>query len=252
MNYDDERPDRGGDDIWDENQWEAFMKANDQRASKYVDLVYTFLAKYPRPLDSDPEAVRAWKAQLRLFLESKGWDEEDTLLPLLWIGTDKGEESDQPPEFEDEDPHHLSDFDQDEALLDESFEDDFYKLQEVKAYQQGMELASQVLRWAHDLELQDKDLLLVEFCAQVNKIPAKIAGGHGMGYEKEALGGNIACVKRALRAANMALKLLPQLKNAPFMDEDTYLHFYERTHTLRNEVGIYVQELRRRFDLGID
>lgn len=227
------------DEIWDEHQWEAFMRASDRRSASYANLVYIFLSKYPRPLDSDPEAVQSWKDRLRAFLESKGWNEEHSMLPLLWIGDD-GLEQDAPED------------DFEEGLYEESFEDDISYLEALPVYREGMSLSLDVLGWANDLDLAHKDLVLVEFCSQVNQVPAKIAAGHGMGYEREALGGNIACVKRALRAANRALDLLAQLKSKPYLERATYLSFYERIHELRNGVGLYVQELRRRFELGID
>ena len=76
--------------------------------------------------------------------------------------------------------------------------------------------------------------------------------GHSLGYDKETLGGNIACAKRSLSAANGALRLMREMKTASYMTEATYQDLYERTFELRNNIGIYVQELRRRFDLGLD
>jgi hypothetical protein len=73
-----------------------------------------------------------------------------------------------------------------------------------------------------------------------------------MGLELEMIGGNIACLKRALAAANAALELLRELKPAGYVDTALYLSFYEDTYEIRNQVGVYVQVLRRRFDLGIE
>jgi hypothetical protein len=84
------------------------------------------------------------------------------------------------------------------------------------------------------------------------QVPAKVAEGHAIGYERDMLGGNIACVKRALAAANSALQRLYQLKHEPYMARDTYRALYEDTYELRNALGLYVQDLRDRFNLGID
>jgi hypothetical protein len=36
------------------------------------------------------------------------------------------------------------------------------------------------------------------------------------------------------------------------MTSENYLSLYEKTYEVRNQVGIYIQELRDRFNLGID
>ena len=69
-----------------------------------------------------------------------------------------------------------------------------------------------------------------------------------MGYEREMLGGNIACAKRGLKAANDALGWLKEMKGARFLSQPQYMHFYEQTFEVRNNLGIYVQDLRGRFD----
>jgi hypothetical protein len=43
-------------------------------------------------------------------------------------------------------------------------------------------------------------------------IPARIAGGHGIGYERDSLCGNIACCKRALGCLNESLDALLALR----------------------------------------
>ncbi len=73
-----------------------------------------------------------------------------------------------------------------------------------------------------------------------------------MGYDREVLGGNIACLKRGIKSANAALDLLMEMKLRSYMNPARYLEMYEQTYEVRNTVGLYIQELRERFNLGID
>ena len=52
----------------------------------------------------------------------------------------------------------------------------------------------------------DEDVL--EAISASSIIPAKIAGGHGMGYEKDTLCGNIANCKRSLKNARKCVYCL--------------------------------------------
>ena len=52
----------------------------------------------------------------------------------------------------------------------------------------------------------DEDVL--EAISASSVIPAKIAGGHGMGYEKDTLCGNIANCKRSLKNARKCIYML--------------------------------------------
>ena len=192
------------DEAWDEERWEAFLRANDQRADRYLDLFFHFFSDLPHP-GPDLEALEA--AQDFLPDEERAFDDED-------------------------DPA-----------------DDFRAL---PIYQQAFRLSTDVLDWANGLAGRSKDSTLVHFCAHAMQIAANIARGHGIGRDRDALGGNIACAKRGLADANAALDLLRQMKRASYMDAATYRRLYEETFETRNAVGLYIQDLRDRFDLGID
>ncbi len=218
------------DDHWSEEQWEAFLAAHDAHARRFVDLVFYFATKYPRPLRATEEARSAWRRALHRFLEQHGWSEEINPLPLLWT---KGAERD------------------DDRLAAEEAAPEPPGLLYVPAYVEAADLWDQTIAWAHSLDVSEKDLKLVTWCSRISQIPAFIEQGHNIGYEKEVLAGNIAYVKRALDAANESLEQLRILKHTPAW-ADAYTQFYEPLYELRNTIGAYVQELRQRASLGID
>lgn len=229
------------DDIWDEDEWEAFLKENDDRIDRFMDLVFSFISKRPPPEFSDLESQSQWKEELRAYMREKGWenDEIDATIPIEFqFDTRQSEDgSDQIISIRPT---------EDDDVLDES------NVQEMPVYMTVHELASTVLEWANDLPVSIKDSSLVQFCNQVMLLPSNVAKGHSIGYEKETIGGNIACVKRALAAANASLRLIAEMKNAPYMTPEVYLELSEMTYETRNALGIYVQELREQFYLGID
>jgi hypothetical protein len=122
----------------------------------------------------------------------------------------------------------------------------------LPVYEHASVLSVVVLDWANGLAGDVKDSQLVHFCAHIAQIPVHVARGHGIGYERDVIGGNIACVKRSLADANAALDLLRRMKHAQYMDAETYLPFYEQVYEVRNELAVYIQDLRDQFNLGVD
>jgi hypothetical protein len=59
-------------------------------------------------------------------------------------------------------------------------------------------------------ELSELDELLIE-ALDCRVVSAKLAGGHGMGYDEDSLCGNIVCCKRSLEAADNSLRALREL-----------------------------------------
>ncbi len=230
------------DEAWDEERWEAFLRDNDKRVDRYMDLIFQFMHDHPRPEAADPSAFDAWKAALRSFLRDKGWRREDISLPFLWLEEEHAEDAAEDDALEDD------------ALFfeDDAFEDDFDDLERLPLYRRALDFADEVMDWAEALAGGEKDSTLVHFCLHAGQVAANIARGHGIGRERDALGGNIACAKRGLADANAALDLLRQMKRASYMDAATYRRLYEHAFELRNQLGLYVQELRDQFNLGID
>lgn len=225
-----------GDEIWDEEQWEAFLQRSDARYSHYMDLLFAYLNDHPPPAPGDAAGRRAWERRLYLFLREKGFDNDPSLMPPTPEAEDEGEEA---PALED-------------LFLPPDEVVQRYSFRDIPVYGKAFELASRVLEWANSLPGDVKDSSLVQFCSSITQIPSNIAKGHSIGYEQDMIGGNIACAKRGLAAANSALDQLHELKRVAYLDDARYRRFYEQTFEVRNELGLYVQDLRARFNLGID
>lgn len=229
------------DEIWDEHQWEAFLKKDDERVARYMKLLNRFLASHPMPKSDDPREDQAWKDAFSAYLIQHGLSLDD-LEPSHF--KDDAEEAD--------DEGGLAFEMSDEALALEDTPDAFDSFRQLPVYQMAHGLTLEVLSWSDGLPGSIKDSVLVQFCSNVMQISANIAKGHGMGFDKDVLGGNIACLKRGIQAANHALELLREMKVKPYLSNTVYKELYESTYEVRNAVGLYIQELRDRFNLGID
>ena len=227
------------EEIWDEHRWESFLRENDRRVDRYMADLYLFLERNPQPDPRAEDDLLLWKAKLRTFMEARGW--ADPELPL----------QDEPDDEFDEAPLDLDDLVSAASFFSDP-EVDVDGVHQIPVYNRAVALGTSVLAWANVIPGDVKDSTLVQFCSHVMQIAANLAKGHGIGYEQDMIGGNIACVKRGLGAANTALSLLHEMRDASYIDQAMYARLYEDTFEVRNEVGLYVQDLRRRFDLGID
>ncbi len=228
------------DDLWDEERWESFLRKDDERVSRYMQILNRFLDEHPPPKSDDRDVQMKWRATFKAYLIQYGWQLDDIESALS--RSDEYELSDESAAYKD----------YADEIIESITENPFEELSALPVYQESLYITRQVLSWSDELPGELKDSTLVQFCACVMQTTANIAKGHGIGLERDMLGGNIACLKRAIKAANNALTLLGELKNQSYMHPDTYRLFYERMYELRNALGIYIQDLRDRFDLGID
>lgn len=228
-------------EIWDEDRWEAFLKEHDRRIDRYMTLLFRFMTDNPPVGTEGSDARKAWEDDLREYFISNGIS-PDEVFPRM------------PSEmWTDDNEDDLLFFEAEQSYLEaEERDDELHDVRNVPIYREAHQLSGRVLRWSNELPGRVKDSTLVQFCAHITQIPTNIAKGHGIGLELEMIGGNIACAKRALASANAALELLRELRASGYMHADLYRSLYEETFELRNQTGIYVQELRRRFDLGIE
>lgn len=232
-------------EIWDEERWEAFLKEHDRRLDRYMTLLFRFMREFPPEGEIGTPERHAWERDLRRFLIDHGMSPDDSL-PRMLAGEEEGESD------EDEIDDTLF-FEAELSYLEqEDGDDELHQISDLPLYRRAQQHAVQVLSWSHSLPAHIKDSTLVQFCSFITQIPANIAKGHGMGLELDMIGGNIAFSKRALFAANAALRMLPEVRAAGLVDQDRYLTLYEDTFEIRNQIGVYVQELRSRFDLGIE
>ena len=227
----------GKEEIWDEHRWEVFLSESDRRMDHRLEVYHYFLLHHPRPGDDDPDALSRWYDTLLEYLSACGLGEDEVILRLFG------------PLRDDSSPQWMEGIGIEKT---EDADDPVFPPESVPVYSRALEYSLDVLNWANHVPVRAKDGTFVHYCASVTQIAGNIAKGHGIGYEREAIGGNIACAKRGLCAANEALDSLHLLHERSVLDQDRYLDFYERLFEIRNDLGIYVQQLRERFDLGID
>jgi four helix bundle protein len=226
------------DEIWDEDRWEAFLRENDRRMDRRLHLYYRFTADNPKPPVSDEPAHREWVERLRRYFTENGFGADDGFVRMF------------EPVEDDDLPEWL--LEADEMGLEEEIDEDLPTFESLEVYDQAMTLAADVLRWTNALPIDNKDSNLVHFCAAVTQIPANLAKGSAFGLEREMIGGYIACTKRALSNANEGLDHLRDLRSAAYMSAAEYQRLSERLFEVRNSVALHVQDLRERFNLGID
>lgn len=239
------------DDIWDEYQWEAHLN----EIAKQNTQLRRFIA--PDASDSNPR----WLTLLRE--NSDEWEAVDAFIEEELQLDDPYFEDDEPDE-NDLDDFLWDEWEDEESPMDE--EDDFDAGEEWKElsdefalsgngsiemldiYNNSRELAVIILQWIEYSNPRFLNKDCTDFVGKVLQIGAKIAGGYGFGFEREFLGGNIAYTKKALYCANDGLTILQRdLKDTSLITRKQYLHFHERLFELRNDIGIYIQELREQF-----
>jgi hypothetical protein len=207
------------DEIWDEYKWEEFFRESDKRTEKYMQL----MDKYMDHPDRD-----------RIIAEEMGWthlldETEDDRKD--WIDEyEEGEEWKQSTGYEPE---------------------EFDNFENFPLYQKAYEFAIDAKNLIRDRLKGRNDESIHTFSRFVTITPAKIAGGFSFGFEMESLGGNIANCKRALHAANRVLDALSEMGDKELLDRQTYLEFHERAKDTRDDLAIYIVELRELFRRGI-
>ncbi|REL33471.1 hypothetical protein DYD21_11925 [Rhodohalobacter sp. SW132] len=211
-------------EIWDEHRWEEFFRESDKRTEKYT---YLF-EKYMDHPDRD-----------RIIFEEMGWTH------LL-------------EDFEEEQNEWMDDFDIDEYEEGEEWKQqtgydptDFESFENMPLYQKAFKFTMDAMDMADEHLIDIEDESVKEFARSLTVPPAKIAGGFGFGFEMDSLGGNIANCKRGLNAANRMLNALYEIGEKELLDRDIYLEFYARAKEVRDELAIYIVELRERFRRGI-
>lgn len=249
------------DEIWDEHKWEAHLDEIERKSEQ----LRKFIA--PNPTGNIPR----W-----LMLLQENSDELDAVDAFIEEELQFGEayfpdDEDDWEDFDDELDDFFADYNEEDFRFFEDEEDDFDigeewkelsdeftlsdygSLDSLVIYERARLLAAHTLQWAEGIHPKYHTSHYNDFIGSVLKIGAKIAGGYSFGFEQEYLGGNIASTKKALYCANEALVLLQDhIKEAPYITKGEYGQFHMQLFELRNEIGIYIQELRERFNLGLE
>jgi hypothetical protein len=213
------------DDDWDEEDWERFLQKADVRTAKYMELFET-LHNHP---DCD-----------NLIAKEMGW-------------THKYEECDYKNKScsncGERNECHIYEIDQifDNSIeYNETIENDVEDVKNISAYKKSYELYIKLSKYFKNRKRMDTDEDVLEAISASSMIPAKIAGGHGMGYEKDTLCGNIANCKRSLKNAKLCVYSLEIVRaKSTFPDSDITILISDAIKVER-EVLKWIEYLRSR------
>ena len=249
--------------VWNEFQWESHLNEIEKRSEQLR-----------RFITSDPKGNKPrWITLLQESLDEldavEAFIEEELLLDEAYFPEDEDDWEDEDDDWDEDDfffqdnsfPFRDSDDDDDDDFdygeewkeLSEDFTlSDYGSIENLTIYQDARALAVDVLKWAETIPDNLQTRQVHEFVSNVLKITSKLAGGYSFGFEQDVLGGNIAYTKKALYSANEALNYLQNMKREPFIVKAVYSRFHGRLFEIRNDIGIYVQDLRERFNLGME
>jgi hypothetical protein len=267
---DDDRP-------WTEAQWEEFMKRADARSAKFGELLETLQDHPDRDAIIDHEMGwdrrRAEQGEAyEEFLETvsaaaeaaetaeddeeddwddNAWDDNDWDLDDDWdlFGDEEpeGGETAGSPQAEAGSPPPKN------AAPSEGPGDYFTKrknaLKNMPAYKRSYQYGLRVHKALDDLKIEgeeDQDEDLSDAVVGALIISAKLAGGHGMGYEDDALCGNIVCCKRSLAGADQCLRGLRALRDRGLASAEIIDPLVSEGEQVRRLVEEHIAELRSR------
>jgi hypothetical protein len=200
------------DEIWDEEQWEIFM----QEADKKVD-------EYLKKVEDEIENSEEYHKQSLIegeegYLKEESRENVPDSQEKRWTGSDESWKEDE---------------DSKDFRLIPAYE---------VAYNFGFAVYNYVkIYHTHDTSVPEINKL-AKNCFVIS---AKIAGGHGMGYDMDVLEGNIACCKRGLRAAEDCVDALENLR-IKYNPTPEILKLYGLALKTRNAVREWIEELRGR------
>ena len=239
--------------FWDEHKWEAHLNEIEKKTTDMRQLTASNnLPRWLLLLKENNDELDAIDA----FIE------EELQIDETYFPRDDNEDLDDDWD-EDWDEYFTDEFEEDFFLEDEEdfdageewkeLSEDFAmsehgSIDSLAIYNSSRELAAIVLQWAEQINPRKLTTEYNEFVSSVLTISAKIAGGYSFGFDPSFLGANIAYTKKALYSANNALAILRRdLKETPFISKKQYFNFHELLFSLRNNIGIYIQELREKF-----
>ncbi|MFQ5797166.1 MAG: hypothetical protein ACE5H0_00570 [Bacteroidota bacterium] len=219
----------GDNEIWDEFRWEKFLRHQEKKLDKYLELFYK--------CSGDPDHKRN-------IAEAMGWSH------ILGFESEIGE-GEEPPyssevdeELEGESWKRIAGY--------EGYDDHHAALDRLPAFRVAYDFALSVNSFVDSLSPEMKeDSTVVEFLSLALLAPAKIADGFEMGTELDALGGNIANCKRALVTSNQVIKALVQLKTQAIVPQRLYSRLVRGAVEARNAIAAHVVDLREQFRSGL-
>lgn len=245
-------------EIWNEFQWEVHLSEIEKKSEQFR-----------RFIESDVKGnVPRWITLLKESLSEddafEAYVEEELLMDEAYFPEDEDDWDDE-DEFDEDDFlfgfDEFSEFAEDDDDYDQGedwkeLSEDFAlsnngSLDNLELFREARLYAIDLLKWAESIQQHHQDQMFFEYVGDSLKIGAKLAGGYSFGFELEFLGANIVYTKKALHYANQSLEVLQKLKRSPLFTKQSYGEYHSRLFELRNNIGIYIQELRDRFNSGL-
>ncbi len=257
------------DEIWNEFEWESHINQmenqNKQLRAFFENGGTTGKPRWAQLMDeygSRIEAINAYIEEELLIEESyfpddEDLEDEDDDLEDPIMGFDFEESEDEDEDEEDDDlffeelNDELEEWDDEgeewKSLSDDFIMSDYGSIEKLPVYLKARSLGAKLLEKGETEKVFIESKDIQEFITRSLQIAAKIAAGHSFGFEREVLGANIAYSKKALAAANHALQQWRNIYNKQLISRKLYLEIDLNLFELRNDIGVYIQELREQF-----
>lgn len=250
------------DEFWDEHQWETHLNEIERKTTRLRKFII------PDPPNHIPRWLKLLQENSDEFDAVDAFIEEELLIDEAYFPGEDDDEIDDDDGEEEWDDFLFEDF-EDDFFFDDEYDDydngeewkelseefamsDMGSIDTLYVYNNSRMLAVSLLQWAETINPKNITPAFNDFIGNILKIGAKIAGGYSFGFEPDFLGGNIAYTKKGLYCANDALITLQRnIKGSSYISQKQYFYFHEQLFTLRNDIGIYIQELREQFYNGI-
>ena len=208
------------DKPWGEEEWERFLRESEARSARFGELLETLL-DHP-----DRDAI---------LRREMGWGDKDVF--------DAGCEDEETAEALSAMNEPLSEEDIEEVRRDR---DDLEKLPAYSRSFAWSVRVYEVLKEEFGQHVDDLEEVMGQALCDAQMVAAKIAGGHGMGYEDEALCGNIVCCKRSLEAARRSLSGLSEVSDHVPSLRDPLAPLLQEGKEIERLVEEHIAELRAR------
>lgn len=203
----------GSTGVWDEAQWEDYLRQHEQRIERFLQDVQAFLAQQLGPLDHLPVDR---EAALVAFLRRRGWSDPETF--VAWLSA---EEAEAPPD----------------PLAEEA-----------------AALANRLSAWGESLPESLHETALVTLLVSAYDAASMLTRAAVFGSEHDALGGAIACTKRALLHAHAATAALADVRAALRIHGHSApdgVALAAALHEHRNAIALRIPALRERYYLSV-
>ena len=211
------------EDDWDEEDWERFLQKADVRNAKYMELFET-LHNHP---DRD-----------NLIAKEMGWDHKYEDCDVKNKSCNDCEENNECHIYE------INQIFDNSIECEKTIERDVEDVKKIIAYQKSYEFCIRLGKYFENCKGIDTDENVIDAISASSIVPAKIAGGHGMGYEKDSLCGNIANCKRSLKNVRKCIYSLEiVMTNASFPENEMNILISEAIK-VEHEVVKWIDELR--------